>query len=159
MMKGSLMGLIFRNKGPTPDIPEKGQVYATNRRPEIQKPDMTDQQIRYAERRADEEEAERIRRLKLENTHQLREAIGGLPEYSLTSSCQLCGFERATTEKTLVTLYCGVMTSVKTIWKLSESSPQPLAVLSRACPNCKNSWYEKPLNWEQWTKGFKNEQQ
>jgi hypothetical protein len=136
------MGLIFRNKGPEP-MPEPVE--------------WTDED---EDREAEQEEIEWRRRLRLENYALLRSLVTDLPEYDRDTICQLCGYDRATTTATNVICLSGRIASLQR-WRNSLLTMDPISVkvLCRDCPNCKNSWWEKPLNWEEWMKGFKNEQQ
>lgn len=140
------MGLIFRNKGPEPTPePEPAQW--------VDKYDNED-------REAEAEEIEWRRRLRLENYSLLRSLVTDLPEYDRDTICQLCGYDRSNTTATNVICLGGRIVSQQR-WSNSMLTMNPVSVkvLCRDCPNCKNSWWEKPLNWEEWMKGFKNEQQ
>jgi predicted Zn-ribbon and HTH transcriptional regulator len=128
------MGLIFRNKGEgTPMTPED--------------PAPTDEELEAGYEALRESEEETLRRLS-ENTDSLHQAITELPKYSRDSACRLCGYDRATTESKLVTWWNNRLTSIKAIWRMKDDTPHFIKVLSRRCPNCDDSWYEKPITWE-----------
>lgn len=130
------MGLIFRNKGEGTPMT-------------IEDPSEEELEAGYELLKEEREwqKEETLRRLS-GNVNRLHQAITELPRYNRDSACQLCGYDRATTEAKLVTWWNNRLTSIKAIWRVTDTTPPLIKVLSRRCPNCDDSWYEKPVNWE-----------
>lgn len=128
------MGLIFRNKGEGTPMT-------------LEDPAATEEELEAGYELLRMEREETRQRLS-ENVSRMHQAITELPKYSRDTPCHLCGYDRATTEAKLVTWWSNRLTSIKAIWRVDRDTPPPIKVLSRRCPNCDDSWYEKPVNWE-----------